>query len=215
MSMRDNFRYSQRIGVAVADDPGGPWTVSDAPLIDYQEGKPAHGYMVNPSVCKKPDGEYLMMFKTRPESSGATKKFNAIQCLATALTPSGPFIIAENPVLTEYTAEDPYVWAQNGSYYAIVDDQYGEYLGFHGLALFESPDGYEWQVSEHQLVSKTELRWEDGTLSQLRHLERPQLWFDEQGQPAMLFCAMKLMPSDLKGLDTTLTANVHIPLKTN
>jgi len=212
---RENRRYSQRIGVAVSENPEGPWVVSPDPLIDYQQGKPAHGYMVNPSVCRKPDGNYLMMFKARPESSGSSKKFNAIQCLATAPSPSGPFTIADDPVLTESTAEDPYIWAQNGRYYAIVDDQFGEYLGFHGLALFESLDGYKWKVSEHQLVSKTELLWEDGKVSRLKHLERPQLWFNEQGNPAMLFCAMKLEDSELKGKEPALSMNVHIPLISN
>ena len=135
--------------------------------------------------------------------------------MATAPSPSGPFIIAEKPVLTEYTAEDPFVWYQKDRFYAIVDDQYGDYLGFCGLALFESPDGFDWQVSKHNLVSKTEIEWENGTISQLQHLERPQLWFNDQGVPAMLFCAFKLKKSGTEDRDTDLTFNVHIPLKIN
>jgi len=211
---RNNRRYTQRIGVAVANDPAGPWKVSDTPLIDYQKGKPAHGYMVNPSVCKKPDGDYLMMFKTRPANSEESKKFNAIHCIAISNAPAGPFTIADKPILTEYTAEDPFIWYQNDRFYAILDDQFGKYLGFHGLALFESADGYEWKISEHRLVSKTEIEWEGGTVSQLQHLERPQLWFNEQGEPAILFCALKLKSDDISNQDSTLTFNVHIPLAT-
>ncbi|MFV0539634.1 MAG: glycoside hydrolase family protein [Aestuariibaculum sp.] len=204
---RKNITYGQRIGVAVAASPEGPWKVSDAPLIDYQEGKAAHGYMVNPSVCQKPDGSYLMIFKSRPEGSEKTDHFTAIQCLATAPTPEGPFTINENAVLTEATAEDPYMWYQNGKYYAIADDQYGDYLKEdRGLVLFQSADGVNWDLAKNPLVSYPEINWVDGTTTKLKHLERPQIWFDKNGNPAVLFCAAMLLDNDL-------SFNVHIPLK--
>lgn len=207
LGARRNLTYGQRIGVAVADSPEGPWQVQDKALIDYQEGKAAHGYMVNPSVCQRPDGTYVMMFKSRPEGSEKSEEFTAIQCIATAKNPEGPFTIAEQPTLTEATAEDPFIWFQEGKYYAIADDQYGDYLKVdRGLVLFQSEDGFNWEVSENPLVSYPQIEWENGTITKLKHLERPQIWFDNQGKPAVLFCAAMLLDDDL-------SFNVHIPLK--
>jgi len=209
-SIKENHRWGQRIGVAVANNPEGPWKVSEKPLIDFQEGKGAEGYMVNPSVCKKPDGTYLMIFKTR--SNMPELKDRMIQCMATAKNPEGPFIISENPILTDKEAEDPFLWYQDDTYYAILDDQRGLYTGHHGLALFSSANGQDWEISKTPNVMKPEIIWEDGTKSELQYLERPQIWLDDNGRPAMLFCAAQLKKSK-EGLN--LPFNVHIPLKTN
>lgn len=206
-----NAIFSQRIGVAVADSPTGPWTISETPLIDIQEGKAAHGYVTNPSVCQGPDGTYLMIFKSRPENWAQIEGFTSVQCVATAPAPDGPFTIAAEPILSEATAEDPFLWFQDGSYYAIVDDQYGDYIGYHGLALFQSADGINWKASEHPVVSKVQIAWDDSTITKLNHLERPQLWFDKDGRPAMLFCAAQELGSD----SVLRSYNVHIKLKSN
>jgi hypothetical protein len=207
------YRSAQRIGVAVAEDPAGPWEICDKPLIDLQEGKPAHGYAVNPSVCQKPDGSYLMIFKSLPENWRESEKFISIQCIATSDTPVGPFTIYEKPVLTEFTAEDPFLWYQDERYYAILDDQYGDYLGERGMTLFESSNGYDWKPSKNPLVSKLKIVWKNGSIMPLNHLERPQLWFDENGEPAMLFCAAASTVKNDAGVEELKSYNIHIPLK--
>ena len=200
-----NHIFGQRIGVAVADHPSGPWKVRSKPLIDYQEGKPANGYMVNPSVTLTPQGDYLMMFKARKPGAGNSRKFDPIHCLARAPKPVGPFTIADETLLTEHAAEDPYIWFQHGKYYAIVKDMYGKYTGDKSLALFESGNGLNWNPSENLLVTRTRIVWENGEHTPLKNLERPQLWFDDTGAPAVLFCAAREN-------EKTATFNVHIPL---
>ncbi|UNY97481.1 glycoside hydrolase family protein [Zhouia spongiae] len=206
-----NHIFTQRIGVAIADNPAGPWEVLPEPLIDYQEGKPAHGYMVNPSVVKTPEGKYLMMFKARKPGAEKSGKFDPIHCLAVSDSPAGPFTIAEETLLTEATAEDPYVWYQNRKYYAVVKDMYAKYTGHKSLALFQSEDGLNWKPSENILVSKTEIVWEGGDTTKVKNLERPQILFDEKGNPEVLFCAVREF--DTEGNDPKPTYNVHIPLK--
>jgi len=206
-----NHIFTQRIGVAVADNPAGPWEVLPEPLIDYQEGKPAHGYMVNPSVCQTPDGNYLMMFKARKPGAETSGKFDPIHCLATSPTPTGPFTIANETLLTEATAEDPFLWYQNGKYYSVVKDMYAHYTGYKSLALFESEDGLNWKPSENLMISKTEIIWESGDTTKLQNFERPQIWFDKDGNPAVLFCAARENHKDGEPIKPTF--NVHIPLK--
>lgn len=211
MDERMNCIFSQRIGVAESTSPEGPWKICDTPLVDLQEGKAAHGYVTNPSVCQKPDGSFLMLFKSRDANWKESAEFRAIHCVAESPSPTGPFVIHEKPILTESTAEDPFLWYQNDRYYAIVDDQYGNYLGEKGLALFESPDGVNWGPSAHILVSKVQIKWENGTTTPLNHLERPQLWFNEKGEPSILFCAAQMKDETAK--HAMRSFNVHIPLK--
>ncbi|MFV0267358.1 MAG: glycoside hydrolase family protein [Draconibacterium sp.] len=206
---RSNHTFSQCIGVAVADSPVGPWKICEQPVVEVQEGKAAHGYVTNPSVCQRPDGTFQMILKSRPENWREIEGFTSIHCIATAPTPEGPFTIAEKPILTEATAEDPFMWFSDGKYYAIVDDQYGDYIGTKGLALFESKDGINWNASDNPMVSKVQILWEDQTITQLKHLERPQLWFDENGVPAILFCAAQVLDEN----GELNSFNVHIPLK--
>ncbi|WP_443938507.1 glycoside hydrolase family protein [Pedobacter sp. MW01-1-1] len=208
ITKRINITASQRIGVAVADSPDGEWKVVEKPIVDLQAGKPANGYVTNPSICQRPDGSYLMIFKSRPANWKASDKFTAIQCLATAPTPTGPFTILDKTVLSDATAEDPFMWFQNNKYYAIADDQYGDYLpNGHGLVLFESNDANTWKVAAHALVSYPKIQWANHSTTELKHLERPQLYFDAQGNPSILFCAA--MDADGKQ-----SYNVHIPLQT-
>ena len=58
-------RNNQRIGVAVADDPNGPWKRFDHPIIDVSPDSTAYDaqMVANPSVTQMPDGRYLMVYK--------------------------------------------------------------------------------------------------------------------------------------------------------
>lgn len=51
----------------------------------------------------------------------------------------------------------------------------------------------------------------DGSTWPLQNLERPQLWFDENGNPAVLFCAARV--KDPKATGVSATFNVHIPVQ--
>ncbi|WP_346238381.1 glycoside hydrolase family protein [Niabella insulamsoli] len=206
---RQRRTFAQRIGVAVADAPDQEWRVVDTPIVGIQAGKAAHGYVTNPSVCQRPDGSFLMIFKSRPANWATFKKFTSIQCVATAPSPAGPFTIAEKPILADATAEDPFLFFWRNAYYAILDDQYGDYSGEHGLVLFRSDDGFNWKPSANARVAGLNLKWQDTGTTQLKHLERPQLWMNKKNEPAILFCAA--MTEDEKGVQRSF--NVHIPLK--
>ena len=62
-------RNNQRIGVAVADSPRGPWKRMDKPLIDVG---PAFGQtIINvPNLVIKPDGGFRLYYKTLREGPG-------------------------------------------------------------------------------------------------------------------------------------------------
>lgn len=64
-------RNNQRIGVAVADNPNGPWKRFDKPLIDVTPNDSAYDCLMtsNPSICEMADGKYLLIYK------GVDKKY--------------------------------------------------------------------------------------------------------------------------------------------
>jgi hypothetical protein len=72
------------------------------------------------------------------------------------------------------------------------------------LVLFESKNGTDWTLAKSPLVSRNELRWEDGQLQVVSLLDRPQL-FIEDGKPRAMLCAVKVSDTE--------TFNVIIPLK--
>jgi hypothetical protein len=54
----------QRIGVAVADSPEGPWKRHPHPVIEPPQG-PLHHYVVNPAVTQLPDGPLMKLRAVR------------------------------------------------------------------------------------------------------------------------------------------------------
>ena len=95
-------RNNQRIGVAIADDPNGPWKRFDKPLIDISKDTTAHDaqMVANPSVTQMPDGRFLMVYKAvarkKPQPFGGP----VVHLTAIADKPEGPFIKQNKPIFT-------------------------------------------------------------------------------------------------------------------
>jgi hypothetical protein len=203
-------RNSQRIGVAVADHTKGPWKRFDQPLIDVGKGDDALDALMvnNPSICRRPDGTYLMVYKCSGKKEALPFGGPMVHMVATSDSPTGPFTKHPDPIFTaanvSFPAEDPYIWAQDGKFWAIVKDMNGSFTkAKRSLVLFESCNGFQWELAKNALVTTPQVNWKEGGLVRLEYLERPQLWLKD-GVPAVLFCAAK------KG---NRTFNVHIPLK--
>lgn len=204
-------RNHQRIGVAVADDPNGPWKRFDQPLLNVSSDSTAYDALLvsNPSVTQMPDGHYLMVYKAvakkKPQPFGGP----VVHLTAIADRPEGPFIKQNKPIFTaenvDFPAEDPFVWYQDNCYYAIVKDMKGAFTDAgRSLVLFYSLDGLDWKLAKHPLVSTLNIKWENGAFQKLAALERPQLFF-ENGEIVALLAAV----------NETLghSYNVQIPLK--
>jgi len=223
----------QTIGVVVADtlaDLGrGRFVRGDKPILrpvsriradipateqygDPNHMTPANIVVVNPAVELRPDGKYLLMFKGWSAGEG---NWHPVHGVALGSSPTGPFQVLPDPVLAipigqgQYAAaEDPFLWYHkaHARFYALVKDHVGRITGSRSLALFESQDGIDWQLSANGLASPLQVLWEDGTVMQLQNLERAQLLFDESGEPAMLYGAAAVDRNKH-------TFNIHIPLR--
>ena len=207
-----NHRNNQRVGVAEAEHPAGPWKRLDKPVIDVTPGSFDHLLTSNPTVAQSPDGRILMVYKA--VGDGILPRGGPVNCgVAVADYPTGPFKKFPEPIMTnpenDWSVEDPCVWYQDDRFYALVKDFQGYFSKDekNTVALFESFDGAEWAPAEHPLAFKKEIHWEDGEVQKVAFMERPQLLL-ENGTPKVLYCAVSVGPKAKKD-----SFNIHIPLK--
>jgi hypothetical protein len=195
-------RNRQRIGVAVADHPGGPWTRLDKPLIDVGPGF-GQGIVAVPNVVAKPGGGFRLYYKTLAEGPG---RFGGgvFHYGADSESPLGPFARHPEPMVDKnrllgdagrhfnFHIDDHFEWVQDGRWYAIVKDHDAPFLTPHGrsLLLFESGDGRSWRPSRHALVKDFAITWDDGSRQDFERLEMPKLLI-EDGRPKLLSLAAK------------------------
>lgn len=208
-------RNKQRIGVAVADSPHGPWKRFDQPVMDITHNDAsAHDALMtsNPSVCQMADGKFLMVYKAVGKKVALPKGGPVVHCVAIADNPTGPFKKLPDPVFTfegeRFPAEDPYIWYQEGKYRAIVKRiKHVANKRMFSLVHYDSMDGIHWSQAKHFDISERKFTWEDGKEQQFTHLERPQVLI-ENGEPIALMCAADTLDAN----NVRHSFNVQIPL---
>lgn len=188
-------RNSQRIGVAIASDPGGPFTRADEPVVE------PHGNFkniaVNPAVVFV-DDKYVMIMKG---DDVRHEDVHRIQFVGHADNPEGPFTFQDEPVYAEAQTEDAALWYHNQhkQFYMTV-----HVMGQPELALFTSGDSHSWQMAENRVFMKKQIQLDDGSVWTPDRLERPFVLTDQQGKPQMLYVAVS---------DSGVTGNIAIPVK--
>lgn len=206
------FRNNQRIGVAVADHPNGPWQRFDQPLIDVSHDPSQTDSLCcnNPSIVQRPDGTFLMLYKAVGQEFPLPFGGPVVLRTATAKGPTGPFTKQPLPVFTKdgvkFPVEDPFLWyqADRQRYFALVKDLRGTFTKCGAsLALFESKDGLDWGPATHCLGSEFIIPWKNGP-QRVDRFERPQIYL-EDGIPKYIFLAIRLGEGK--------AFNVHVPLK--
>jgi hypothetical protein len=209
-------RNNQRIGVAVADSPYGPWKRFDDPVIDASSNTSAPDSLcvANPTVARSADGIYHLLYKAVGRQKPLPFGGPVVHLVASSASPIGPFKKNLQPQFLmpgeTFPFEDPFMWfdVRRARFFCIMKDNSGEASGthHHSLVLFESADTTEWKRSRPFLVSDLTLHWADQPVQSVSNLERPQMTFDENGEPLMLVVAISAPGAKA-------TFNVRIPLK--
>jgi alpha-L-fucosidase len=169
------LRNRQRAGVATADSPDGPWQRPARPCVEPRD--PVFTLTVNPAVTERPDGGYLMMIKgDRRPVRGARR----VQGIALADGPTGPFAIQPVLAIEDFDTEDASIWfdVSRRRYYAV----------FHAHTLFgmiTSEDGVTWRKSSTYPFAPKAFAAADGTTFKAGRMERPSVWLDDSGTPAV------------------------------
>lgn len=190
-----SHRNNQRIGVACADHPAGPWRRADTPIMDVTPGGFDALVTSNPTVTRTPDGRFCMIYKG--VGLGPLPKGGAVVCgVAFADHPLGPWKRHPHPVISNpdhpWAVEDPFVWWEQGKYRCIVKDFQGYFSGGIkcALVLLESDDAIHWTPGTDPVLLTPELHWDDGTVQPVAALERPQLLFHgPESATLLLACA--------------------------
>ena len=211
-------RNNQRIGLAIADHPAGPWKRLDQPIVDITDDRKSFDSLcvTNPAACMRPDGGVILVYKAVQYLEGKEMGGNVRHGVAFADKPEGPYtkkpgrvFEAEKPGQPWMVAEDPFIWHSRkygNRYYAVTRDATGIFTGSKGgISLFQSEDGIDWKPAPNPKVIEARYRLADGKLSTTR-LERPIVLI-ENGEPTYLFGAADgYLP---KG---RISSNVQIPL---
>ncbi len=215
LTLNWTHRNNQRIGVAVAESLDGPWKRFDKPLIDVSEdaGAPDALLTSNPSICRHPDGQYLMIYKAVAKKIKTVSGGPVSLMAATSDSPTGPFVKSERQPFDfkgeSFPAEDPYIWYQDGRYRAIVKRvKGGESAKHHSLMVYESDNGLDWREAQKSHLSDIEVLWEDNRLLKLDHLDRPQLYIEDGKPKVILFSA-----DTLSGNGVVDSWNMQMPIK--
>jgi hypothetical protein len=191
-----DHRNHQRIGVAIASDPRGPWRRFAQPLLDVSADGWDCALTTNPSVTRMADGRYIMVYKGVGKEGPAPMLGPVLHGVAFADSPTGPFHKAPEPIFRagelNFPGEDPYVFSAHGKLFCILKDMDTAYYAkaSRSLVLFQSDNGIDWTLAAKPLVMTRHLRWQDGMTQEVARLERPQL-FCKNGQPHSLFVAIK------------------------
>ena len=87
---------NQHVGLASAADPLGKWTRSDTPLFAPRLGAFDESGTTNPSVCRAPDGRFVMVYKCWSKEP----PFNDRVSIGAAFAdrPEGPWRRLDSPI---------------------------------------------------------------------------------------------------------------------
>lgn len=192
------YRNSQRIGLAMADDPEGTWTRYDQPILSISSDSLAPDAMMvsNPAIAINDHDSVVMVYK-QVGKNGTFTGGRVRYGVAFAPSLMGPYQKHPDPIFQPsdpeaanawMLAEDPFIWYDSGKYYALVRDVTGRFTGDKGLAIFSSPDAVNWDPTPNPKFLPRTITWENGTVLDDK-LERPWLLFRKQ-KPAFLFGSM-------------------------
>lgn len=211
-------RNHQRIGVASASNPAGPWKRLDQPIVDITDDKKSFDSLcvTNPAACLRPDGGVVLVYKAVQTIEGKEMGGNVRYGVALADTPAGPYIKtpgkifeAEKPGKHWMVAEDPFIWFSKkygNRYYAASRDVVGTFTGSAGgICLFQSEDGLTWKPAPKPKILESNFALEGGGKSN-SNIERPALLI-EGDEPTHLFGA-----TDGYKKNGKISTNVQIPL---
>lgn len=203
-SLVDKIYGRIKIGLAITDSPAGPWEFIKEPVLDTRPGFWDHELVTNPAPCVLPDGRIYLYY--RSDTPGGVRIG-----LAVSDSPEGPYKrIQDDPVMSDITVEDPFVWHNGKCFEMIAKDMNGTVTGeVHAGAHFTSPNGINWTPSGK--AYSRNIICDDGKNLRLGCLERPQLLFGADGIPECLFAAAADGPGGFQKAENTW--NIAIPVK--
>jgi hypothetical protein len=150
----------RKCGYAYSTSIEGPWKRADEPLPFGKDHN-------NPAPYIHDDGRILLAFRD--------KGLNMY--IATADKFDATYKVVARRLFGEAKVEDPDLFRVDGKYHMIVEDNRGKLTRHprYGAHLI-SQDGLKWVKHDPVCVYTHTLQWDDGTTTQARRRERPELF---------------------------------------
>jgi alpha-L-fucosidase len=159
----------ERIGMASADSPYGPWTRRDQPLLDVRPNSWEQYLLSNPAPLLLADGSVLLYYK-----GVAGLRTNAIG-VASATNIAGPYErLSDKPFAAGVGAEDPTMWFENGRYHALMLD-HDRNFSDKEIYYATSTNGLNWETAPNPVAVTKDYSWSDGVARHMNSTERPQI----------------------------------------
>ncbi|MBO7154017.1 MAG: glycoside hydrolase family protein [Lentisphaeria bacterium] len=192
-----NAAYSKiAIYLAESSSPAGPWKMFKKPILEADKNGWDSSIVTNPAPVILEDGRVYLYYRSNtPEGLRIG--------LATAESVTGEYRrYGDKPVLSGADVEDPFVWHDGKVFRMVAKDMTGNLTGeLHSGAKFSSADGIIWQ-SEGKAYSRSVVDAQ-GNITCYGSLERPQMLFDDNGEPKYLFAAVADGPGGFKKAKNT------------
>lgn len=193
---------SQRVGLATAPRPGGPYTRRGAPVLSPRPGSWESRIISNAAIAPYGGNSsaLLMVYKSSSPSWG--KQTRVCFGVARAEAWDAPFVrLSDAPILpcpdNSFYAEDPTLWRDtNGVFHCVFKDFAGHYtrVGYSGAHATSADGGATWMMTTPPLAYTTTHTWSDGVTRKQRAQERVQILLNEtsdggDGAPLAVFYA--------------------------
>jgi len=218
---------NKRIGVAMAEDPRGPWRRLDEPVITPRPGHWDSIITSNAAPVIHADGSVTLIYKScemphpGPDTPPGGKQLweDLTIGVARAPRPEGPYerignydglIHIEG---ARQITEDAYCWYDGELYHMVVKTFDTAMIDEANAGVYVvSRDAVDWHypVDGPKAYSRV-LRWEDGSTTPLERLERPQVLLRD-GVPTHLFLAAKF-PAGSAALNNGIPFSVVLPVR--
>jgi alpha-L-fucosidase len=191
----------ERVGMASADSPYGPWARGDRPLLDVRPNSWEQYLLSNPAPLPLNDGTVLLYYKGVEEL-----RKHAIG-VARATNIAGPYNrISDKPFDVGVGAEDPTMWFENGHYHALMLD-HGRSFSDKEIYYATSADGLNWEAAPNPVAVTKNYAWSDGVARLMKSTERPQVLVQNGVATHLFFATGDKINGQLQ------TWNQVIPLK--
>ena len=172
----------ERIGLASADSPYGPWRRRDEPVLDVRPGTWEQFLLSNPAPLPLTDGSLLLYYK------GVERLGKHAIGVARATSLAGPYErLSDEPFPVGVGAEDPTMWFENGRYHALMLD-HGRLFSDKGIYHATSADGLHWETAPNPVAVTKDYAWSDDVPRRMLSTERPQVLVQD-GVATHLFLA--------------------------
>jgi hypothetical protein len=180
-------RDNQRIGLATADSPAGPWT-RHGPVVHPRDDEWDATYTTNPAPCVGSDGSITMIYKAL---NANYDEFVLNHSVFGAETFDGPYERrTDDPIFDEIHLEDPCLWHEDGRYHILLKDFEGSVADepYDGIYA-HSDDALDWTTEDGSAYS-VEFTMADGSRPPVERRERPQALL-EDSEPTHLYTAVE------------------------